>query len=138
MDGSEQPTPELPYILYIEDDDHIFRLVNLTLGREGYRVVQAESAAEGLVMAREEKPDLILMDVWLPGEIDGFAATELIKSDPDLKDIPVVVLTAQHAGGVQMRAAAVRCDAFLSKPISMQKLTICINGLLHRRDKDQK
>ena len=128
----------MPLILYIEDDDHIFRLVNLTLGREGYRVIQAETAAEGLRMARQEKPDLILMDVWLPGETDGFAATELIKSDPDLKTIPVVVLTAQHAGGVQNRAAAVRCDAFLSKPISMHKLTICINGLLKRHNHDNK
>jgi len=122
-----------PFVLYIEDDDHIFRLVSLSLGRVGYRVAQAETAAEGLRMARLEKPDLILMDVWLPGEIDGFAATEVIKNDPDLGHIPVVVLTAQHAGNVKKRAAAVRCDAFLSKPLDVMKLITCVDGLVNNR-----
>jgi two-component system cell cycle response regulator DivK len=140
MDGSTTPIPEefydnhKPFILYIEDDDHTFRLVSLSLGRFGYRVAQAETAAEGLRMARLERPDLILMDVWLPGEINGFAATEVIKNDPELSSIPVVVLTAQHAGNVQSRAAAVKCDAFLSKPVSVTKLTTCISGLLGREN----
>ena len=123
----------VPLILYVEDDDHLFRLVNVALGRNGYEVIQAETAAEGLKMARQHKPDLILMDVWLPGEIDGFAATEIIKTDPDLWDIPVVALTAQSSGSVQQRAAEVRCDAFLSKPVSVLQLTTCINGLLNNR-----
>ena len=139
MNGLETPVPgelfdhQKPLILYVEDDDYTFRLMSVALGRGGYRVVQAETAHEGLRMARDERPDLILMDVWLPGAVDGFGATEILKNDRDLGHIPVVVLTAQNTSGVQRRAAAVRCDAFLTKPVSVQKLLTCVNGLVPGR-----
>ena len=98
-------------ILYVEDnEDNIFMLKN-RLSRAGYTVVIATDGAQGVVMARSERPDLILMDMSLP-VLDGWEATRQIKAAPETKDIPVIALTAHAMAGDRERAHVGRLRRF--------------------------
>jgi CheY-like chemotaxis protein len=92
-------------------------LIVILLEREGYGVIQATSAEEGLRLAAEQSPNLILMDVALPG-MDGLEATRLLKSRETTSRIPVVALTAQAMKQDAERASLAGCDGFIVKPIS--------------------
>ena len=83
----------------------------------GYTVLSATDAEAGLAMARDEKPDLILMDLQLPG-MDGLAATALLKRDDATHDIPVIALTALAMKGDEERSRAAGCDAYIAKPLA--------------------
>ena len=111
----------MPRILVVEDNPANMKLVVLMLEGKGYDVLQAEDAETGLRIAREEAPDLILMDVQLPG-MDGLAATRLLKSDPATGDIRIVALTALAMSGDRERIEAAGCDDYLSKPFRHQQL----------------
>ncbi|MGD8991073.1 MAG: response regulator [Desulfobacterales bacterium] len=104
-------------ILIIEDDKLNMKLIRsvLQLGRR-CRILEAESAEKGIQLAREHHPDLILMDIRLPG-MSGLEATRVLKDDPDLNDIPVVALTAYDIEEDSEEAIDAGCEAFLPKPI---------------------
>jgi two-component system, cell cycle response regulator DivK len=104
-------------LLVVEDDPTIMSLIVILLEREGYGVIQATSAEEGIKLAAEQAPNLILMDVALPG-MDGLEATRLLKSREATSRIPVVALTAQAMKQDAERAALAGCDGFIVKPIS--------------------
>jgi two-component system, cell cycle response regulator DivK len=104
-------------LLVVEDDPTIMSLIVILLEREGYGVIQATSAEEGIRLAVEQEPNLILMDVALPG-MDGLEATRLLKSREGTSRIPVVALTAQAMKQDQERAALAGCDGFIVKPLS--------------------
>jgi CheY-like chemotaxis protein len=104
-------------LLVVEDDPTIMSLIVILLEREGYGVIQATSAEEGITLASEQAPNLILMDVALPG-MDGLEATRLLKSRDGTSRIPVVALTAQAMKQDAERAALAGCDGFIVKPIS--------------------
>ena len=106
-------------ILVIEDNEMNMKLVValLEMGRHG--VLKASDAESGIQMAREKRPDLILMDIQLPG-MDGLAATRIINDDEKLKDIPVVALTSYAMKGDEERALANGCSGYISKPIDSQ------------------
>jgi CheY-like chemotaxis protein len=104
-------------LLVVEDDPTIMSLIVILLEREGYGVIQATSAEEGIRLAVEQEPHLILMDVALPG-MDGLEATRLLKSREGTSRIPVVALTAQAMKQDQERAALAGCDGFIVKPLS--------------------
>jgi two-component system cell cycle response regulator DivK len=110
-------------ILYVEDNYQNFRLVMrfLTLEKQQYDISQAPTGNDGLRMADEMKPDLILMDINLP-DIDGVEVTRRIKENPNLKHIPVVALTANAMVGDQERFLSAGCDAYLRKPMSRADL----------------
>jgi len=103
-------------VLVIEDNELNRKLVMALLQRGSYRVLEADNAESGLVLARNEKPDLILMDVQLPG-MDGLTATRILKNDRVLKNIPVVALTAYAMEGDVEKAKEAGCDGYLTKPI---------------------
>lgn len=103
-------------ILYIEDNEQNRRLVRKLLKFNGYEVLEAEDGLKGIAVAAREHPDLILMDINLPG-IDGMEATSRLKSSPDLADIPIVALTAAAMRGDRERIMAAGCDGYLQKPI---------------------
>jgi two-component system cell cycle response regulator DivK len=104
-------------ILAVEDDTIIMNLIVILLERAGYEVVRAASAEEGISLAKSHVPDLILMDVALPG-LDGLEATRLLKSAEGTRGIPVIALTAQAMKEDIDNAFRAGCDGFIVKPIS--------------------
>ena len=103
-------------ILIIEDNELNMKLARSLLQLEGYRVVEATDAETGLCMVREHHPNLVLMDIQLPG-MDGLEATRIIRSDAAFADVPVVALTSYAMVGDRDAAMAAGCAGFLSKPI---------------------
>jgi two-component system cell cycle response regulator DivK len=116
-------------ILIIEDNPASMRLASLLLLRASHTVLQAVNAETGLMLARTDQPDLILMDTQLPG-MDGLAATALLKKDPATAAIPVIALTAMAMNGDQEKTRAAGCDAYIAKPLRYQELYAAIDALL--------
>jgi CheY-like chemotaxis protein len=108
-------------ILYVEDnDDNVYMLKN-RLTRAGFTVLIATDGAQGVAMAQSEQPDLILMDLTLPG-MDGKEATRRIKAEAATKRIPVIALTANAMASDREEAIAAGCDDFDTKPVELQRL----------------
>jgi CheY-like chemotaxis protein len=103
-------------ILVVEDDAIIMNLIVILLERAVYEVVQATSAEEGICLAKDRAPDLILMDVALPG-LDGLEATRLLKRAEGMRGIPVIALSAQAMKEDIDNAFRAGCDGFIVKPI---------------------
>lgn len=116
-------------ILIVEDNSLNLELATELLKSSGYSVLQARSAEEGLRLAREERPDLILMDVRLPG-MDGLAAVRVLKRDPDTKSIPAVAMTAQAMRGDEEAARTAGFDAYVTKPIDTRAFPGTVARLL--------
>jgi two-component system, cell cycle response regulator DivK len=108
-------------ILIVEDQTELRTVNSLFLEKHGYRVLAVADGAEGVRSAREDRPDLIIMDLSVP-VLDGFLATRQIKQDPATRNIPVVVLTAHSYGSAGRRARAAGCDGFLIKPCEPSRL----------------
>ena len=103
-------------ILVVEDNELNMKLVRSVLQTKNYQIIEAENAEKGIQLARDHHPDLILMDIQLPG-MDGLKATELISNDENLKDIPVVALTSYAMEGDKEKALSSGCVGYISKPI---------------------
>ena len=116
-------------ILVVEDDPIIMDLITILLEKEGHSVIRAGTAEEGIEAAGNVKPDLILMDVALPG-IDGLEATRILKAGAGTRSIPVVALTAQAMKEDAERAARAGVDAFLVKPLSTRDFLQQVSRLL--------
>ena len=108
-------------ILVIEDNPDNMTLISDVLVSLQYEVLQAVDGEQGLQMAEEFRPDLILMDLSLP-RLDGWSATRLLKSNPELRAIPVIALTAHAMVGDRDRALEAGCDDYISKPIILREL----------------
>lgn len=107
-------------ILVIEDTPVNLELIADLLEVAGYKVIQAETAETGIEMARAEAPDLILMDVGLPG-MDGLTATGILKQDQLTKDIPIIALTSHAMKDDKERIMAAGCDGYITKPIDTRE-----------------
>jgi two-component system cell cycle response regulator DivK len=116
-------------ILIIEDNAANMKLAIMVLQNAGHTALCAVDAEIGMAFARAGRPDLILMDIQLPG-MDGLAATALLKKDPATAAIPVIALTAMATKGDQEKATAAGCDAYLSKPFRHEDLYTAIDALL--------
>ena len=116
-------------ILVVEDHPLSRELVVDLLEPEGYEVLQAQSAEEGLQLAREQRPDLILMDFRLPG-MNGIDAARSLKSDPATEKIPVVLLTAHIPGRREELELLESCAGFVNKPLDIRKFPVAIAGFL--------
>jgi len=106
-------------VLIVEDDDLNMKLFCGLLEAHGYSTLQARDGMEGLRLARENRPDLILMDIRLP-EVSGLDITKWLKNDNDLKSIPIVVVTAFAMKGDEEKFRKGGCDGYISKPISVR------------------
>ncbi len=116
-------------ILVVEDQEDNRRIMRDLLVNAGYQVLEAVTGDEGVTMAEALRPDLILMDIQLPG-IDGYEATRRIKTKPELVDIPIIVVTSYALSGDDAKAFAAGCDAYLSKPVSPSKILAAIRDFL--------
>jgi CheY-like chemotaxis protein len=118
-----------PKILIVEDNLMNRELVVTVLEAAGFIVLQSEDAEQALAVAISEHPDVILMDVGLPG-IDGLAATRMLKGDPRTAHIPVVAVSAHAMKADETRALAAGCHAYLTKPIDVRSLPMIVRGFV--------
>ena len=107
-------------VLIVEDNELNMKLFNDLLEAHGYRTVQTRSGVEAVQLAREHRPNLILMDIQLP-EVSGLQVTRWLKDDEALRSIPVVAITAFAMKGDEEKIRQGGCEAYLSKPISVVK-----------------
>lgn len=112
-------------ILVVEDNAVNLELVREILTAEGYEVVEASDGAAGVELSALERPDLILMDLQLPG-MDGLEATRRIRSNPALARTPIVALTAHAMGGDEEKAREAGCTGFITKPIRIRDFTSAV------------
>jgi two-component system, cell cycle response regulator DivK len=116
-------------ILYVEDNDDNVYMLKSRLERKGFSVLVARDGAEGIAMAVDHKPALILMDLSLP-VIDGWEATRQLKARSDTRHIPIIVITAHAMEGDRESALATGCDDFDTKPVQFPRLLGKIQNLL--------
>ena len=110
------PGPRL--IFHVEDNPENRLLIKRLLLSEGFQVMEAENARLALDLLRENRPDLILMDINMP-DVDGYALTSQIKGLPDFKTIPIVAITANVMRGDRERTLKAGCDGYIEKPINV-------------------
>ena len=119
----------MPKILLVEDNEMNRDMLTRRLQRRGYHIVSAGDGGQGLSLAHVEAPDLILMDITLPG-IDGWEVARLLKADQSTRHIPIIALTARVLLSDQAKAFEVGCDDYDTKPIDFGRLTEKIGNLL--------
>jgi CheY-like chemotaxis protein len=119
----------MPKILVVEDNEMNRDMLSRRLERRGYQVAIALDGQEGVVRARSEPPDLILMDMSLP-VLDGWEASRQLKAAPETRTIPIIALTAHAMSGDRDRALAAGCDDYDTKPIELPRLLEKIERLL--------
>jgi two-component system cell cycle response regulator DivK len=128
----------VPRVLYIEDSVDNLVLVRRILRAAGFELLEATSAREGIEVAEQELPDLILMDINMP-EMDGLAATIHLRQNPKLEQVPIIALTANLMHNVLEKALAAGCDGYISKPITVDDLPKQITSFLENgRKRDDK
>ena len=109
-----------PLVLIIEDNERNLKLARDVLNHAGYDTLEAESAEDGLALARDRRPGLVLMDVQLPG-MDGVEALAQLRADPATRDIPVVAVTAFAMKADRERFLAAGFDSYLEKPLDIHE-----------------
>lgn len=119
-------------ILYVEDNEDNVYMLTQRLTRHGFSVSIASDGAQGIDMARREKPDLILMDLGLPA-LDGWAAARQLKQMPETKDVPILALSAHTMPGDREKALSAGCDDYDAKPIDFERLLEKIGALVRKR-----
>ncbi|MDQ3745486.1 MAG: response regulator [Acidobacteriota bacterium] len=121
--------PEDLTILVVEDYEDTSLAMRLALERKGYHILEASDGEQAVEVANSLRPEVILMDLTLP-VLDGFAAAERIRANPELKETVIVAVTAHHDQDLRARAVAAGCNAFVTKPIDFDWLGDLISNLL--------
>lgn len=121
-------------ILVVDDEPNILKIVCIRLQLNGYEVVMAGDGAEGLVRARSDHPDLILLDIAMPPP-DGAEVCRILKQDPDCQTIPVILLTAKGLKEARALANKSGADTFVVKPYSSEDLLTAIRSLLEGKNR---
>lgn len=116
-------------ILIVDDHADIRRLIRITLGN-AFEIFEAEDGVAGLEMARKEKPDLAVLDVMMPGKLDGLQVLDAIKSDPELIYTRVIMVTARGQANDRETGMQGGADAYFVKPFSPLQLAACIKEIL--------
>ncbi|NER82506.1 MAG: response regulator [Leptolyngbya sp. SIO1D8] len=127
---------KMPLILLAEDNEANIRTVASFLNAKGYRTLLARNGIEAITLARADTPDLILMDIQMPG-INGLEAMQQIRQDSALADVPIIALTAVSMAGDRERCLAAGAHDYLSKPCKLTQLTTKIQQLLASSTKNQ-
>ena len=129
MSPNSKTPQQAPLVLIADDFRDVREMYSEFLEFAGFRVVQAETGAEALDAARQTRPDIILMDVTMPG-LDGFTATTLLRQDPMFATIPILMLTAHVFVEHEERAKAAGCSGFVRKPCLPDELVKVVRAAL--------
>jgi two-component system, cell cycle response regulator DivK len=116
-------------ILVVEDTEDNRQIVRDLLSSVGYELIEAADGAEGVAAAEREKPDLILMDIQLPG-MDGYEATRRIRSIPEIGKVPIIAVTSYALAGDESKAREAGCDGYVAKPFSPRQLLAKVREFL--------
>lgn len=123
-------------ILIIEDEDDILAMIHFNLVKAGYRVECATTGEDGYAMVRDTRPDLVLLDLMLPG-MDGTEVCQRMRRSPDMSDIPIIMLTAKGEEHDVVKGLELGADDYVPKPFSPQVLLARIQAVLRRRSKTE-
>ncbi len=123
-----------PLILVVDDEKHIVELVRFNLEKEGYRVISANDGFEACHLAQRGKPDLIILDVMLPG-MDGFEVCREIQKDTEIGDVPIIMLTARSEEIDKILGLEIGADDYITKPFSPRELLARVRARLRRISK---
>ncbi len=129
MTQPEGQAPAAPRILVVEDNELNMKLFHDLLEAQGYSVLQTRDGLDALRIAREQRPDLILMDIQLP-EVSGLEVTKWLKEDDELRRIPVIAVTAFAMKGDEEKIREGGCEAYIAKPISVNSFLETIRSFL--------
>ena len=116
-------------ILVVDDENYILHILDFSLGAEGYEVITAEDGEEAVRKVKEERPDLVVLDVMMP-KMDGFEACRAIKRDAELAATPVILLSAKARDIDQKQGYEAGADDYITKPFSPGRLVERVHGLL--------
>jgi two-component system cell cycle response regulator DivK len=108
-------------ILVVEDQEDNRQILRDLLGNAGFDLIEAENGEQALAALAKQRPDLILMDIQLP-IMDGYEATRRIRTNPEMKDIPIIAVTSYALAGDEAKALAAGCSAYITKPFSPRAL----------------
>jgi len=131
MDNKVVEKITAPKILIVEDNQDNRELIVKALRINGYKLIEAVDGEEAIEKAKSERPDLILMDLFIP-KIDGYEVTRRLKGNDEFKNIPVIACTAHAMKGDMEDALAAGCDGYIPKPIDVRQLSKQINSFLHK------
>ena len=120
-------------ILIIEDQEDNRTILRDLLSTAGYALIEAVDGHEGVKLARSERPDLILMDIQLPG-LDGYEATRQIRATEELRSVPIIAVTSYALSGDEVKARAAGCDGYVTKPFSPRELLAKVREYLRAGD----
>jgi CheY-like chemotaxis protein len=132
-DVAQQADDRSLRVLVVDDARDVRNLIAAHLKRGGHTVLLAGDGIEALDLARENKPDLAIVDIMMPG-MNGYELTETLREIPDTQDLPVIVLTARAGGADRAHAFRVGADAFIQKPFELQRLTDAIASVMMLAD----
>ncbi len=118
-------------ILVVDDDIAINELIKVNLELSGYKVVQAFDGIEGFAMAKQELPSLVILDVMMP-DVDGYTVAQRIRMNPELKETPILMLTALSQLNDKVKGFDIGVDDYLVKPFEMEELKVRVRALLKR------
>lgn len=118
-------------IVVIEDEPDILELLQFNLGREGYEVAAAGTGTEGLATVRRETPDLVLLDLLLPG-VDGLDVCRQLRADPETRDVPIIMVTAKGEESDVVLGLGLGADDYVQKPFSPRELIARVRAVLRR------
>ena len=121
-----------PRILLVEDNEQNRYLVTFLLEQHGYHVIPARSGVEGIELASQAQPDLIILDIQLP-EMDGYAVARALRQIPALKEVPIVAVTSYAMPGDRERVLAAGCTGYIEKPIKPDTFRQEVEGYLNAR-----
>jgi len=131
VSGAEAERPQ-PVVLAADDDEDILELVAFRLERSGYTVLRARDGEEALQVAREQRPDLVVLDVMMP-KLDGFEVTRRLRADELTRSTPIILLTARAQDADVQTGFDAGADDYLRKPFSPQELRARVQAILGRR-----
>lgn len=117
-------------ILIVDDEEKVRKLVEVTLSIGDFEILQASSGEESVKIAREVKPDIILLDIMMPGKLDGCDVCRILKQESDTKDICIIMLTAKGQQADKKKGLALGADDYFVKPFSPMELLEKIDKVL--------
>ena len=120
-------------VLIVEDNPLNMKLFTAMIAAQGHRVLQATDGSHGLDLAQLQHPDLIIMDIQLPGGISGLDVTTSLKADDATRDIPIIATTAFALGGDEEKIRASGCDGYMAKPIAISQFLEMVEAFIIRR-----